>query len=724
MANPRINPANTGQTNRQTAGSNTQARQPRSAAAAPQMARPLTGANSFGTVRNIASQLREGDIIRGEVSDLHNNEITITVENNGIVKGHIADSSTLSIGQRAAFRMNTVSATGISMEVLPQTLTDNEQTMIRKALQEAGLPFTDRNEAAVKALMDHLLPINKDSIQFLMQQAYDYDTQDMDSLCIMNKQHMEITKDSIQQFSSYRSGQHALLNKIQEFSYQLPQLLDTLADNGPASSVSAFGERLLSILSEPSDEPLSMTPLMAHLSDSDRSQILDMLSETPLEDTTLQALQNGTLSQRDILSLLQKAAAEGTLKLPADSNPQELQQMMQSITSVLEPAAPPEEISYHAVFDETDLSTPPDSSGQPEAASDNLLSDAEQTDQMEQTDAADHKSFSFGRFFHNLSDAARTSLRTVNQNLNQMLAADSSSSLQTHLPSVVRTLLDSVEQSGRSQNALFTFLTPEERNALQHALDPLSLPEPLKRSIREGNMSAGELLEMIRTRLPQTDAAAARQLFKSTAFQKLFTQSLLQQFTLSPKQLEKPGQIDTFYQHLEQKMHACEQLIDSVLSGSDSRQIAGEAHDIRHNIDFMKTLNETLSYVQLPLRLSGQDAHGDLYVYTKKERLKHHPAQISVLLHLDMEHLGTTDIRIEKNNLQIQADFYMEDPSAQQLLLRNTSLLEQALADKGYTSHIQIHPQEKIENPVSEFLNRKVTGSSGELKRYSFDIRA
>ena len=79
--------------------------------------------------------------------------------------------------------------------------------------------------------MDNLMPINKQSIQQLMQQAYDLGTEDMETLCLMNRKQYQVTADSVAQFSAYRNGTHSLLARVETFSNQIPELLETLAGN-------------------------------------------------------------------------------------------------------------------------------------------------------------------------------------------------------------------------------------------------------------------------------------------------------------------------------------------------------------------------------------------------------------------------------------------------------------------------------------------------------------
>ena len=57
--------------------------------------------------------LQLGDVIKGEISDLTGNEITLTLENNTMIRGQISDNSLLSIGQTAAFKLDGLSPAGV-----------------------------------------------------------------------------------------------------------------------------------------------------------------------------------------------------------------------------------------------------------------------------------------------------------------------------------------------------------------------------------------------------------------------------------------------------------------------------------------------------------------------------------------------------------------------------------------------------------------------------------
>lgn len=738
MADPIITSTNTGNRRNNMAMSSQQAAARNNPG---QINRSVGQMSSYGVARSGMNQIHQGDVIRGEISDLRNNEITITLENNTLIKGQIADSSSLSIGQTAAFRLSSISPSGILLDAIPNSYTETELTLINKALEEASLPATQRNQSAVKALMDNLMPINKQSIQQLMQQAYDLGTDDMETLCLMNRKQYQVTADSVAQFSAYRNGAHSLLSRAETFAAQIPQLLETLSENGPSNIVAMFGEKLLAI-ALPENVSSSDIPIIADLSEQEFAALKELLSETPMTEEQLQQFQTGTMSQKDAALLIRKAIADNTITLPESCPDTELQAKSEEILQLLQPQS---DIAGNTTNGSATLGTlaaeyghSADNTVNPEgsAATDAgqktdatdisgkdaeaLLSEAARETENAEANAS-VRSFA-GRLFHNLSDAAKTSF----QNINEMLAAPHESSASvTHTPAVIDTLLNNITSYGREQDQLFTVLNPQERTELARHLQNMSVDRETISQVLSGDATAEDTLAGIKNAIPHTDSALAQKLFQMEAFQKLFHSVLMENFTITPHKLAKNGEMDSFYDSMEQKMNSFETLINSTLSGDDSGHLSGQAHDMQSNIDFMKSLNEAFAYMQLPLKLQNQNAHGDLYVYTKKDKLKQVPQKLSLMLHLEMDHLGTVNIRLEKDHQNIKADFHLDQEASLHLIERNTHLLQDSLTQKGYTCQIQVQPLTRKEAPVQDFLNAKVTPSaSHEMKRFSFDIRA
>lgn len=674
-----------------------------------QTTRTVGSRSDYGVVRN-PSAIHVGDILRGEITDLRNNEISITLEDNTVIRAKIPNSSAYSIGQTGSFRLTDIAGGTIYLENISVGYSDTELTLINKALDEAGLPATEHNQATVKALMDNLLPINRASIQNLMQQSYDLGTDDMNTLAVMKRLMMKMDADSVAQFSNYRNENYQLLERLQSFSRDIPSLLGALAENGPADAVASFGKSLLSIgLSSSSDTPVAT---IASLPAEVQEDIAKMLANTHLTEELAQQLDQRTLSLQDALTLIRDAALSGSLSLPEEMPPSALAEQINLINQILEPASSDTPLVTEDLLKNIASEAEAEILTEEEA----VQADAEPATE----DAAKSEGrFAFaGKFLQTLSENAKTLSDTLGA-LRSGLSGNAAQENQT-----ISALTRAYELFARNNDLLSTYLPASERNDLIEHLQNFPISRDMLLKIASGEASTTEVLSVINNTTSITDSEKVQELFRSEIFQKLFARELQSAWTLTPEQLVKED-ISSFYSKMRQQMQQFHGLIQNTLSGSDSQEMSSFAHDIDSNISFMKTLNEAFSYFQLPLKLPSQDAHGDLYVYSRKERLRQNPEKASVLLHLNLEHLGQIDIKLDKNHNDIGASFSLNDMESVQLFRTNADMLTDALNRQGFRCAIQIQEKEEPSPTVDDFINTKVnTRATNEMKRFSFDIRA
>lgn len=145
--------------------------------------------------------------------------------------------------------------------------------------------------------------------------------------------------------------------------------------------------------------------------------------------------------------------------------------------------------------------------------------------------------------------------------------------------------------------------------------------------------------------------------------------------------------------------------------------------NLKENIEFMKELNNNFQFVQIPLKSGEKINQSDLYVYADKKK-KYSPDEgMSVLLHLNMEHVGNLDIHVGLKNDKINARFSLENNEVIDIFKKNMSLLIKRLEDKGYTFNSLIEKSVKEHlDFVEDFL--EADNTEIEIKRYSFDIKA
>lgn len=229
-----------------------------------------------------------------------------------------------------------------------------------------------------------------------------------------------------------------------------------------------------------------------------------------------------------------------------------------------------------------------------------------------------------------------------------------------------------------------------------------------------------DLQQILKDPLPVERESLGR-LFASNEFQSLVKDTMEQQWMLTPEDLKEPDKIGKLYEKMEGQLTRLTEAMKA--SGQENANVTQLAADVRSNIEFMNQVNQAYTYVQIPLKMSGQNASGQLYVYTNKKALAEGDKELTAFLHLDMDHLGSTDVSVKMLNHKVNTKFYLENDGAYELLMANIPILEEKLAKKGYQCSVTVENEAKHVNFVEDFL-KKDQPSAGQLHRYSFDMRA
>lgn len=253
---------------------------------------------------------------------------------------------------------------------------------------------------------------------------------------------------------------------------------------------------------------------------------------------------------------------------------------------------------------------------------------------------------------------------------------------------------------------------PEQREAVLKS-DRSFLEKPPKQLLQE-------LQRLLEQAAPERKEAV-KNLLSKEPYQRLLRETLEEEFLLKPEEVKSKDKVKGLYERLERQMTQLEQIAKD--AGLDKQPLAKAAADVRSNVEFMNQINQAYTYLQLPLKMAGQNAHSDLYVYTNKKNLQDKDGELTAFLHLDLEHLGSTDVSIRMKGKQVHTDFFLADDKSYDLILLHMDELEERLRNKGYSCTIQVQNKEKKVNFVEDFL-KKDQPSTGRLHRYSFDVRA
>lgn len=581
------------------------------------------GANgTSGTKRTVVSagkdavKLAKGEVVKGEVTDLRSNEVTIRLDDGKTLHAKLATAMELSIGQKAEFFVQETNDILITLKLLSDGDTSFTESAIDKALEASGFPKSQHTAEIVRSLLTAGLPASKEMIQKMMQHSAANKDVDLSTLTALLKHNLPVTKENATELQAYRNFEHRLLS-------QATALTGSLSDAFTYGEVSSsFTEGLLtSFFPEP-----------------DAAMIPDSVIGTGVSGNApvTEAIHIGNVPTGSETPTGTKVTIQENTQVPSTVLP--------DFSGVTE-----------ADFSRNTLLTPDGSFSS--------TSGSAGTDTIPHfSDTLPLKSL--------LSDSAYHRIENI------------LTSLPSDFPGMDSLQARFADQTLTSSQ-LFTALSSASAKGLSEKVTALLKEEPV--------------------------------------LSDLLGKTILNRFLLTPEDLTKEDSVKDFYQRTAKDLATLAELSSGDNSSASMKTVADTASQMRENVQFMNTLNQIFPYVQLPLKLTEQLTHGELYVYTKKKDLSAKDKEVSILLHLDMDSLGSTDIHLSLLRQSVTAKFYLSDDNSRELVTAELPVLTEALQKKGYLLTASVMQRIKEPDIVTDFMDG---GDTVPMKRFRFDIRA
>ncbi len=640
----------------------------------------------MGAVQKVttqAQQLMPGKVFEGTITDIKNGQVTIGLNDGSTISARMDAGVSLEKGQPMLFEVK--SNNGEQIAIRPVTLESAQNPTLLKALEAAGLKVNERNLSMVNQMMAEKMPINKESLLQMLRASAAFPKADMQTLVQMQKLGFVITEDSLNQFQNYKNGQQAILpdiNRLMQGIMELPGQILGSGGNGAAAQNPGFllglQQQILGIILGDGQQPVS------------DAQLGNMQGQPVSGEQTgavIEAILNGTVSEEGIAGATGESQLAGNI---SGDTP-----LSGGIAGGISGEA--------QLTGETPL--PGGAAGESQLTG-GIAGEAPLPEQAVGGKTGESQ-LAGGIAGDNLSQGNATAANQAGESAGvQALAGENGS--QT--PATVAQLL-SGEQQGRLTAMLHEFSAARGNEQL------------LPNGQLNTSLGAGELLRQILDVLAQSkDASSAsiQKLFHSEEYKGLLKQAMTEQWLLTPEKLKEEGAVKEFYQRLSSQMSELQQTLAQ--AGKDGSVLAKSAQSVQSNLEFMNQVNQLYTYVQLPLKLQNQDAHSDLYVYTNKKNLRQKEGELTALLHLDMDHLGATDIFVKLMGSSVQTEFYFEDENSCRLISQCSQELVQRLEEKGYSCDVKVENRRKKQDFVQDFLERE--NPPGKLQRYSFDVKA
>lgn len=268
-----------------------------------------------------------------------------------------------------------------------------------------------------------------------------------------------------------------------------------------------------------------------------------------------------------------------------------------------------------------------------------------------------------------------------------------------------------------------TNLSEEQFQTIAKALTQAGVPETevsrlFQNASSEGNLFQNMLHTLQTGNLPD---AALQNLFQDASLKDLMSEIVKKAFSVDPKKMKDPKEIDDLYETILKNTKSFEDAVAS--HGGNTKGFQQSFQNMRQNMQFMEQLNHQMIYAQMPVRLSNKQTNSELYVYADKRKLQQKKDGISVMLHLDMDHLGATDVKVTLTGSNVHARFYLNDQDSVDIVADNMNTLAKQLADRGFSLTNEVvkrQPQESINKVVDEVIDENAEKS---IRRYTFDAR-
>lgn len=627
-----------------------------------------------GTQKLVSSmqELEPGSTFEGTVNSVKNGKVVLALGNGQTITARLDGKVSIQPGESMFFQVRSNDGTTIALRPYVQAGNINNPILLN-ALTAAGVPATERNITMVDSMMKEQMSISRQSILDMGRVVGSNPNVNVNTAVLMTKIGLPVSAEMASQFENYMVDQHAIVDEMDLAMNQLGRLLGD-ADSGEEQSFELYG-KVLDILNGEGETPAQTTD---GLQQNDTGTMVNA-GENIETEAAVQQSKDG-------------AAAEGVQKQVQQQNTKDL-------------------ISMGAAGQEQSAGVAENAEN---IAGEQTAGNAAQSMQtgIDAADVLKNTQADTAADFKNVQGQTDTLEQILDQN-----GLDHLKRLLQNIPTLTgNTDLFEVQEE---EDVFVDTMSGDDAGKKAFELAQAEPEVTLKQS-----MTAEDFLNTLRDALKQNQEygfAGMTKLFGSKEFAAILKNRAEKQWLLEPEQLKEASKVSDLYERLDHQMKQMENVMKA--AGVTQNSFVQTAADIRSNVEFMNQINQVYTYVQLPLKLSGQNASGDLYVYTNKKNLNDPEAELTAFLHLDLENLGSTDVSIRMKDKNVKTNFYIADDASYDLIEKHLPVLEKRLAQKGYRCSITMSKEEKKVEFVEDFLQRDMP-QAGTLHRYSFDVRA
>ncbi|MBR4573847.1 MAG: flagellar hook-length control protein FliK [Lachnospiraceae bacterium] len=650
--------------------------------------------------------LNAGSTVTGQIVDKEGDQVTIRLGNDQTISAKMQGNADIEVGTTMTFEVARGANGQTALRPLYSNLSAGSATL--SALRAANLPINDTTVAMTDKMMSESMPVNRNALMEMFRNISSHQNASPETIVSMTKLGMPLTETNVIQYENYRNFEHQITNDLQEATNGVSAIFHEAAENGDTAVIN----EVLDLIDPESLETIA--PDRAFVSagtaalggevarPAEQAATLpgagEVIPEVPksVAQNTAESVTGPALAQG-----AEEAASEAKAAAPGEV----------AINDIAQPTIKDTVDSFiggirDMIMQRTDNSA----AVAPESINANLsLTGAEQ--------------MSLASELQNILILAGQST-DIHEPLDPSQIMSAVKQLAQQYPPEV-TKVDEVAMQAYSEEASESEDEQNLLNFAQRDVDSLAAKDSGKAALSSPDAlpQPENSAESIKAQV----ASKLSDLIRSDGFTKLVKDSLTAQMSIRPKDVAEPGKIEELYDRIMKTSARISQMMESIGRGDSS--VAKAAASLNDNVNFMNNLNEFVNYVQLPLKMAGEDANGELYVYTRKKDLSNKDGNYSALLHLDMEHLGPMDVYVTmRDHTKVNTTFYLASEKLLDFIEAHIDQLTKRLTDKGYDTGVRVTRKDPKDSPTpvaDEFTREEPNeGSHMVVSKMRFDVRA
>lgn len=240
-------------------------------------------------------------------------------------------------------------------------------------------------------------------------------------------------------------------------------------------------------------------------------------------------------------------------------------------------------------------------------------------------------------------------------------------------------------------------------------------------ALEKEGASVQEQLKVLREALSQLESPEEiKAVLGHKKYGRLLEKGMRDVWLMKPEEFADKEKLNRTYDRIEQQSRELGQILRETQAGESGAGRA--AANVQNNLEFMQELNHVFPYLQIPLQMAEESAHGDLYVFADKKKLREKGDELSAFLHLSMEHLGNVDVYLKLKESRVSTDIMLEKEEVLDLFEKHIDELTSRLQEKGYSVETSLKIGVKEVDFAEDILMKNA--GSGSVNRFSFDVKA